>query len=382
MAGAVLRKFTSIKIKKGIAMNLKVLVLTLLLGITVTACNQKVQNEAFENKAAEEFKWKLVTSWPKNYPGLGTAPEKFAEQVNLMSNGRLQVKVYGAGELVPAMEVFDAVSQGTVEMGHSGAYYWKGKIPAAQFFTTIPFGLTAQEINGWLYYGGGMELWEEIYEPYNLIPLAGGNTGVQMAGWFNKEINSVADLKGLKMRIPGIGAEVLNRLGGEAISIPGGELFTALQTGVIDATEWVGPWNDLAFGFYKVAEYYYYPGWHEPGSNLEFIINKEAFNSLPSDLQAIVKSAARSTNQDVLNEFTAKNNMALQTLINEHSVKVKPLPKDVIKALHKTSNEVINEFAKKDPLAEKVQKSFIRYSDSVKNYHKISEQAYLNARDQ
>ena len=362
-------------------MKFKAIALVFLSIILITGCNEAQKNNATTKQSVETIHWKLVTSWPKNYPGLGTAPEKFAEQVKLMSDGRLQIKVYGAGELVPAMEVFDAVSQGTVEMGHSGAYYWKGKVPAAQFFTTIPFGLTAQEINGWLHYGGGMELWQEVYAPYNLIPLAGGNTGVQMAGWFNKEINSVEDLKGLKMRIPGIGAEVLNRLGGEAINIPGGELFTALQTGVIDATEWVGPWNDLAFGFYKVAEYYYDPGWHEPGSNLEFIINKDAFNALPKDLQAIVKSAARATNQDVLDEFTAKNNLALQTLINKHNVKVRPLPDDVIKALHKISDDVIDEFAAKDPLAQKVQKSFAQYAKNVKNYHHISEQAYLNARD-
>ena len=225
--------------------------------LVLSACNKDCEPQAGAAGAepAKTFKWKLVTSWPKNFPGLGTAPERFAEQVEQLSGGRLTIKVYGAGELVPALQVFDAVSQGTAEMGHSGAYYWKGKASAAQFFTSVPFGLTAQEMNGWIQYGGGQALWEEVYAPFNLLPLPGGNTGVQMGGWFNKEINSVDDLKGLKMRIPGLGGEVLARAGGTPVTLPGGEIFTSLQTGTIDATEWVGPYNDLAFGLYKVAEH-------------------------------------------------------------------------------------------------------------------------------
>ncbi|MFT5236033.1 MAG: TRAP-type mannitol/chloroaromatic compound transport system substrate-binding protein, partial [Shewanella sp.] len=220
-----------------------------LMALFTTACQEK-DTQVVQAGAAdvETIEWKLVTSWPKNFPGLGMAPERFAKLVDEMSAGRLKIKVYGAGELMPAFEVFDAVSQGTVQMGHSAAYYWKGKTPAAQFFTSIPFGLNAQEMNGWLHYGGGMELWEEVYEPFGIIPLAGGNTGVQMGGWFNKEINSMEDLKGLKMRLPGLGGEVLKRVGGVPVTLPGRELFTALQTGAIDATEWVGPFNDLAFG--------------------------------------------------------------------------------------------------------------------------------------
>ena len=207
----------------------------------------------------ETINWKLITSWPKNFPGLGTAPERFAEMVGKMSNGRLNIKVYGAGEIVPALEVFDGVQNGTAQMGHSGAYYWKGKNPATQFFTAVPFGLNAQEMSSWLHNGGGQELWDELYGSFNLKPFAGGSTGVQMAGWFNRKIDSLEDLKGLKMRIPGLGGEVLKRLGGSPVNVPGGELFTALQTGAIDATEWVGPYNDMAFGLYKAARYYYYP---------------------------------------------------------------------------------------------------------------------------
>ncbi|WP_346838225.1 TRAP transporter substrate-binding protein [Microbulbifer sp. SAOS-129_SWC] len=328
----------------------------------------------------QTFEWKLVTTWPKNFPGLGSAPERFAKKVAAMSNGRLKIKVYGAGELVPAMGVFGAVSDGAAQMGHGAAYYWKGKIPAAQFFTAVPFGLNAQEMNGWLHYGGGMQLWRELYEPFDLIPMAGGSTGVQMAGWFNKEINSVDDLKGLKMRIPGLGGEVLNRAGGTAVTIPGGELYTALQTGVIDATEWVGPYNDLAFGFYQIAKYYYYPGWHEPGSILEFIVNKTAFEKLPPDLQAIVRTAARDANQDMLDEYTARNNRALQELVQKHGVQLRRLPDDVIAYLKKINNQIMEETAAEDPQFARVYKAYKAFKAQVIPYHRISEEAYYQTR--
>jgi len=323
----------------------------------------------------QKFEWKLVTSWPKNFPGLGAGPERFAKLVERMSGGRLTVKVYGGGELVPALGVFDAVSSGSVQMGHSGAYFWKGKVAAAQFFTSIPFGMNAQEMNGWLHYGGGLELWREIYKPFNLIPFAGGNTGVQMGGWFNKQINSIEDVQGLKMRIPGLGGEVLNRAGGTAVTIPGGELFTALKTGVIDATEWVGPYNDLAFGFHQAAQYMYYPGWHEPGSVLEFTVNQQAWDSLPADLQAIVETATRDVNQDMLDEYTARNNAALVELVDTHGVDVRPFPKEVTDAFRKIAAEVLTEQAAEDAQFAKVYESFKRFQDQVSRYHQISEVA-------
>lgn len=353
-----------------------------LLVILLSACGEsETQTGAKASGEQQVYKWKLVTSWPKNFPGLGTTPEKFADMVKDMSGGRLQIKVYGAGQLVPALEVFDAVSRGTAQMGHSGAYYWKGKAPSSQFFTTVPFGLTAQEMHGWIHYGGGLELWEEVYAPFNLIPLAGGNAGVQMGGWFNKEINSLKDLEGLKMRIPGLGGEVLQRAGGTPVTLPGAELFTALQTGAIDATEWVGPYNDLAFGLHKAAKYYYYPGWHEPGSMMEYTVNTEAFASLPKDLQAIVKVAARAANQDMLDEYTARNNQALKDLVEKHGVQLRPFPKEVLQKLQGLSVEVLEELAAKDPMSKKVYESYKAYRDNVVEYHKISEQAYLNARD-
>jgi TRAP-type mannitol/chloroaromatic compound transport system substrate-binding protein len=298
-----------------------------------------------------------------------------------MSGGRIKVKVYGAKELVPAFEVFDAVSQGTAEIGHGAAYYWKGKSEAAQFFAAMPFGMTAQEMNGWLYHGGGLELWTELYAPFNLVPAPAGNTGVQMGGWFNKEINSVADLSGLKMRIPGLGGEVLKRAGGTPVNLPGGELFTSLQSGAIDATEWVGPYNDLAFGLYKAAKYYYYPGWHEPGTTLEALVNKEAFDTLPADLQSIVRNACKVVNQDMLAEYTARNPAALQTLLKKHGVDMRPYPDDVIGKLKTLAAEVVSEIAQKDDTTEKVYASYQKFLQQSKEWSSISELAYLKARD-
>ena len=350
--------------------------------LLVSCADRSTTTGDVEPTAQQSFQWKLVTTWPKNFPGLGTAPENFAKNVERMSNGRLKIKVFGAGQLVPAFEVFDAVSQGTAQIGHGASYYWKGKVPASVFYTAVPFGLNAQEMNAWLQYGGGLELWRELYAPFNLIPFAGGNTGVQMAGWFNREINSIADLKGLKMRIPGLGGEVFTRAGGTSINLPGGELYTSMQTGVIDATEWVGPYNDLAFGFHQVAKYYYYHGWQEPGPTLELIINKAAYESLPADLQAIVEVAAAAANQDMLNEYTARNNAAHIELVEKHGVQVKKLPDDVLAEFKRLSAEVVEELASEDPLSRRIAESMKAFAIQAKAYHGISEEAYYNARRQ
>ncbi len=332
-------------------------------------------------QAKAQYRWKMVTTWPKNFPGLGTAANKLAALIGEMSGGRIRVKVYGAKELVPAFETFDAVSRGTVEMGHGSAYYWKGKSEAAQLFSTVPFGLTAQEMNAWMYYGDGLKLWRELYDPFGLVPAPAGNTGVQMGGWFNKEINSLADMKGLKMRIPGLGGEVLKRLGGTPVNLPGGELFTSLQSGAIDATEWVGPYNDLAFGLYKAARYYYYPGFHEPGTTLEAIINKKALHALPKDLQSIVLNACRVVNQDLLCEYTARNPIALDTLLNKHKVDMRVYPQDVLQQLRKLSEEVVAELANRDAFAKKAYASYSRFYDQARRWSDISQLAFLQARD-
>ena len=337
--------------------------------------------DRLQGEQAQAIEWKLVTTWPKGLPGLGSAPENFARRVGEMSNGRLTVRVYGAGEVVPPFEVFDAVAQGVAEMGHGAAYYWKGKIPSSVFYTAVPFGMTAQEMNGWLHYGGGLELWRELYAPFGVRPFAGGSTGVQMAGWFNRELKSASDLDGLKMRIPGLAGEVFAASGGTAVRLAGGEIYTSMQTGVIDAVEWVGPYNDRTLGLMEVAEYYYYPGWHEPGAMLEFTVNQAAFDRLPADLQAIVEGAARATNQDMLDEFTARNNESLTTLLEEHSTKLLPLPDDVMDVLHSNAEIALEQLKKDDPMAQKISASYEAFLDGVRTYHEISERAYLNARD-
>ena len=306
--------------------------------------------------SSEKYEWKLVTTWPKNLPGLGAAPENFARYVEEMSSGRLSIRVYGAGEIVPAFEVFDAVSQGVAEMGHGAAYYWKGKIPAAVFYTAVPFGMTAQEINGWLHHGDGLTLWRELYAPFGVIPFAGGSTGVQMAGWFNRELRSAEDLKGLKMRIPGLAGEVFDASGGTAVRIAGGEVYTSMQTGVIDAVEWVGPYNDRTLGLNEVAEYYYYPGWHEPGAMLEFTVNEQAFLALPKDLQAIVEYAARAANQNMLDEFTARNNESLRTLLAS-GTKLRAVPEDVLQVLYNNSLAALDALVENEPMAKKIARS-------------------------
>lgn len=348
----------------------------------LSACGKQSGSQSLcqESSGTETFEWKMVTSWPRDFPGLGTGANRLAETISKLSNGRLKVKVYGGNELVPPFEVFDAVQQGTAEMGHSASYYWKGKAPAAQFFSGIPFGLTAQELHGWIYYGGGLELWQEVYAPHGLVPFLAGSSGPQMGGWFNREINSLADLKGLKMRIPGLGGEILSRAGGTPTNIPGAELFTALQTGTIDATEWVGPYNDLAFGLFRAAKYYYYPGWHEPGTDLECIINQEAWNALPADLQTIVRVACQAAVMDTLSNFTYNNGVALKKLLDEHAVELRRFPDEVLNHLEAISSELMQQMADEDELISRIYASFQAYSNIVKPWTAISERALLNRR--
>ena len=356
------------------------LVLVLGLWATERVRGGETRAESGGPVSGQVYEWKLVTTWPKNLPGLGSAGENFARYVDAMSGGRLKVKVYGAGEIVPAFEVFDAVAQGVAQAGHGAAYYWKGKIPASVFFTAVPFGMTAQEMNGWLHYGGGLELWRALYAPFGVVPYAGGSTGVQMAGWFNKELRNASDLNGLKMRIPGLAGEVFDAAGGTAVRISGGEVYTSMQTGVIDAVEWVGPYNDRTLGLHQVAEFYYYPGWHEPGAMLEFIINDAALAELPEDLKAIVEYAARAANQDMLDEFTARNNESLRSLIDESGTQLRRLPDDVLSLLYEKSVLAMADLVEQDPMAAEIEASYRAFLDNVRAYHEISERAYLNAR--
>jgi len=348
---------------------------------SVAACTgENAECESATAQSGETFEWSCVTSWPPKYPGLGIAVDNFAERVAAASGGRLKIKVYGGGELVPAFEAFDAVSRGTVEMGHDASYYHKGKIAAAQFFTAIPFGMNAAELSGWFYYGGGIELWRELYAPFNIVPFPCGNTGVQMGGWFNREINSAKDLEGLKMRIPGLGGEVIKRAGATPVTMPGSEIFTSLQTGAIDATEWVGAYNDVAFGLHKAARYYYYPGWQEPGAGLELMINSEAWASLPPDLQALVELAAQAITNDMLAEYTHGNALALQQLIDNPDVEVRPFPDDVLRVLKGHTQDIVNEFSATDPSWKKIAESYYTFMNQSTDNQLATEVANLNTR--
>lgn len=347
----------------------------------VAACGKDAAvGDGDQDHYGRTFEWNMVTSWPPGLPGAGAGADNLARRVGRASNGRLKIRVFAGGELVPALEVFAAVSRGTAHMGHDASYYHRGKVPAAQYFTTAPFGLNANEMNAWMYYGGGLELWRELYAPFNLVPFPAGQTGVQMAGWFNRRIESVADLRGLKMRIPGLGGEVMQRAGVQQVTVPGSEIFTSLQTGVIDAAEWIGPYNDVSLGLHKAARYYYYPGWHEPGSLLQCVVNKGAWESLPEDLQEIVATACQAVNLDMQSEYNYGNAMALDRLSKDSDVEILPLPDDVLALLHRISSEVAEELGRQNEGAQRIQDSFNAFLAKSAANQKISEQAFLNKR--
>lgn len=331
--------------------------------------------------AQETISWNMVTSWPKNFPALGTGANEFAKRIEAMSGGRMKIRVHGAGEMVPAMEVFDAVSAGTAEMGHSASYYWRGKVAAAQFFTAVPFGMTTTETNAWLYNGGGNELWDELYAKHNLKPFAVGNTGTQMAGWFKKEIHSLDDMQGLKLRLPGLAGEAMAGIGVTTMTTPGSEIFTSMQTGVLDAADWVGPYNDLAFGLHQVAEYYYTSAWNEPSAVLEGTVNLKAWEALPNDLKAVVSEAARASNLAMISEFAFRNAEALKTLVNDHGVKLRTLPDDVLAALEESSKKAIQRQVESDEDSRRIYASYAAFQKTLRGFTDVGEYAYLKTRD-
>jgi TRAP-type mannitol/chloroaromatic compound transport system substrate-binding protein len=336
------------------------------------------QNSGPEVRSSRTYEWKMTTTWTSNLPILQESARMMSQWIEEMSEGRMKITVYAGGELIPAFEGFEAVSQGTVEMCHGVSYYWAGKAPATQFFSSVPFGMNAQQMTAWLYSGGGLKLWEELYAPFNLIPMPVGNTGFQMGGWFRKEINSVADLKGLKMRIPGLGGNVIVKAGGSALVSPVGEIYTNLDRGMIDATEWIGPYHDYLMGFYQAAKYYYYPGWHEPGTVTELMINKSAFDGLPAYLQTIIRAAAARSTQWVLSEFDAKNNDYLHKLINEENVRLRKFPDEVLATLKKYSEEAIQEVVEADAYSKKVYESYTAFRETVTEWTDLGEKLYYS----
>ena len=321
---------------------------------------------------------KLATSWPAHFPIMGVGVERFAQRVKDISGGSLEIKLYPKNVLVPALAVFDACSSGQIDAFHSGPYYWKGKNSAFSLFSGIPFGFTAQEVNSWMVFGGGMELWREAYAPYNLHPLLGGNTNIQMGGWFRKEIRSLADMQGLKMRIPGLGGEVFSKMGVNPVLLPAGEIYTSLERGVIDATEWVGPALDIKMGFYKVAPYYY-SGWHEPGSVLELTFNKHLWEKLPFEYQSMIEVASSEMNANMTYDFHAQNIQALQKL-QSLDVKLLQFPKEVTEAGKKALEEVIVEMSAKNKDFEKVYSSIAQHLALSKKWSDASLGYFLNIR--
>ena len=324
---------------------------------------------------------KMVTTWPKDFPGLGSMAERTARFVNEMSGGALNIVIYAAGELVPAFEAFDAVSNGAADLYHGAEYYWTGKSKVYSFFTAVPFGMTAQEIMAWTEFGGGQQLWDKLAARFNIKPFAAGNTGHQMGGWFKRPINSLEDLRGMKVRMPGIGGEVLRRAGASAVTLAGGEIYQALQSGAIDGTEWVGPWNDLAFGFYREAKYYYWPGFHEPGAQLAVGVNLDVWNSLPPAHQAIIRAACHQVNHLSIAEYTHFNSAALSQLVDDHGVILSQMPDDVMSALARAAQDVLSEYdTNEDELTREIFQSYKQSLTRAQAWGRISEEAYMGAR--
>jgi TRAP-type mannitol/chloroaromatic compound transport system substrate-binding protein len=323
---------------------------------------------------------RMVTSWPKDFPGLGIMPVRFADYVRQATEGRIEVKVYAAGELVGAAEAFDAVSNGAADMYHAAEYYWQGKAKGFSFFTAVPLGLTVSEMIAWMEFGGGQQLWDKLSAKFNLKAFHAGNTGHQMGGWFKREINSLEDFKGLKMRMPGIGGEVIRRMGGAAVKLSGGEIYQSLQSGAIDATEWVGPWNDYAFGFYREAPYYYGPGFHEPGAALSLGINLGVWNSFSNSDQWIIKAACHSANDISIGEYTHENGIALRTLKEKHNIVPRIFSKEIWDQIGKISDEAVSEIGNSDKETREIYESYIKARGDYRDWTEISDGQYIAAR--
>lgn len=356
---------------------------TIATAAAATACSQESPGEvaapAVNRRRTRRLR--MVTTWPANFPGLGTAADTTARLIGEMSGGELEVQVYGAGEIVGAFEVFDAVSNGVADMYHAAEYYWQGRSPAYNFFCAVPLGMTAMEIMAWVEFGGGQALWDELSAQFNIKPFQAGNSGHQMGGWFKREINTLEDFRGLRVRMPGLGGDVIRALGGAAVALSGGEIYQALQSGAIDATEWVGPWNDLAFGFYREAPFYYGPGFHEPGSSLALGMNLGVWESLPADQKAIVKAAAHAANNLSIAEFTHHNGIALQTLIEEHGVQLRNFSDEIWRELGRVSEEVVANAANADAISRRVYNSYVQSRRRSREWANVSETPYLQKRE-
>ena len=331
--------------------------------------------------AQERIEINMVATWGRDFPGLGTGAQRFASRLEAMTDGRMKVNYYAAGERVKAFDSFDEVASGNAQMYHGAEYYWKGKHPGFAYFTSVPFGLTCTEINAWIRFGGGQELWDKLSAEFGVKGLMCGNTGVQMGGWFRKEINSVDDLKGLKMRMPGLGGDVMAKLGASPVSLPGGQIYENLVSGAIDATEWVGPWNDEIMKFYEAAKYYYFPGMHEPGAMLAVGTNKKFWDGLSKSDQEIIKAAASTENDVMMSEYNAKNGDALARLVNDHGVEVREFNDDIYDAFGEAADEVFAGVVAHSDQAKEIHESFVAARANIGAWAKLSDQAYVSQRN-
>ncbi|NJK58667.1 MAG: TRAP transporter substrate-binding protein [Pleurocapsa sp. SU_5_0] len=341
----------------------------------LVACEQTNNSPNAQEKELPKIKWRMVTSWPKSLDTIYGGAQTVCDRISAMTGGKFTIEPYAAGEIVPGLEVLDAVQNGTVECGHTASYYYVGKNPALAFGTCVPFGLTAQQQNAWYYQGGGLEAMHELYSDFNIINFPAGNSGAQMGGWFKKEIKSVADLNGLKMRIPGLGGKVMASLGVNVQVLPGGEIYLALERGAIDAAEWVGPYDDLKLGLNKAAPYYYYPGWWEPGSTFEVQINKSQWDKLPVEYQEIFKSAAMEANLRMLAKYDALNRIALKTLA-DGGTKLTAYPPEILQAAQKAATAYYAEESSKSPVFKKVYDQWNQFRITVSQWNKINQLSY------
>ncbi len=333
---------------------------------------------AIVGKAARRLK--MVTTWPKNFPGVGTGAERLARRIRESSGGRIDVAVYAAGELVPALAAFDAVSQGKADLYHGAEYYWQGRSHAFNFFAAVPMGLVANEMNAWIRFGGGQELWDTLSARFNLKAMPAGNTGAQLGGWYRRPVERPEDFRGLRIRMPGLGGEVMQRLGATPVTKAGGELFQALDQGNIDATEWIGPWNDMAFAFHTIVKNYYYPGFHEPGTLLSLGINLDLWHDLSPQERALIENAAAAETNVMLAEYEHNNAVALERLLTSTDVRLRRFSDAILKRMAQASEEVLAEVAAADPFTREVYDSFRRARRLGTQWGDISERAFAHAR--
>jgi TRAP-type mannitol/chloroaromatic compound transport system substrate-binding protein len=323
---------------------------------------------------------KMVTVWPKTLPGLQSSAERVAQSITALSGGRLRVRVFGAGELVAASESFDAVSSGLADMYHASEITWHNRSPAFSYFCNVPFGLTAAEINAWIRFGGGQALWNELSASFGLKPLLCGNTGAQMGGWFTKEVTSLDAFQGLRYRMPGPGGEVLRRLGAVVVFLPAGEIIPALRSGAIDASEFAGPWVDMALGLHKAANYYYYPGFHEPGAALSLAVNKKLWDGLDSSARTIIETAAAAENDNSIAETLTNNAAALRVLLQDPAIQLRKFDDSILEAFGKISGQVLAETSRKDDLTRRIYESFMNFRSAAVSWGDVAERSFLNAR--